>query len=109
MNVRKVVAGSVLAAGLCMAGLLGSATAFADNATNPTTQDAMGFGVTNHMQNGYNGDFNGIGHLRSEQDPSEFAGTNRVRDADENTINFQTPKGVGKDGNKVVPNTLARP
>ena len=46
MQIHKVVAGSVLAAGLGVAGLLGSATAFADNATNPTTQDAQGFGVT---------------------------------------------------------------
>ena len=39
--------------------------------------------------------------------PSEFAGTNRVQEADPNTVGYQTPKDVGKDGNKVSPQTKA--
>ena len=96
MNVRKVVAGSVLAAGLGVAGLFGSATAFADVTDNPTTQDAQGFGVTNHMKNGFNTDNgvpkNGIGWIRSEQtgdQVSNQSGTNRVRIADPSTVEEQ--------------------
>ena len=77
MNVRKVVAGSVLAAGLGVAGLFGSATAFADVTDNPTTQDAQGFGVTNHMKNGFNTDNgvpkNGIGWIRPSRPASRSA------------------------------------
>ena len=110
MQIRRVVTGSVLAAGLGLAGLFGSATAFADNATNPTTNDAQGFAVTNHMNGPWNEGFNGIGHLRSEQTGAEVssaAGTNRVREADPNTVNWQTPKETGKNGNKVTPQTKA--
>ena len=112
MTVRKVVAGSVLAAGLGVAGLFGAGMASADasgtaadaTGTNPTLNDAMGFGNVNHMSEGYNdrtGDHNGIGWLRSDQsnpDPSTFAGTNRVRLAgtgDPNTIGYQHPTKVG--------------
>ena len=78
MNVRKVVAGSVLAAGLGVAGLTGAATAFADVTDNPTFNDATGFGIANHIHNGFNGEENGIGHLRSVQKGtiSEAVGVN---------------------------------
>ena len=56
MNVRKVVAGSVLAAGLGVAGLFGAGMASADVTNNGTTNDSTGFGVTNHMKNAFNGD-----------------------------------------------------
>ena len=106
VKIRKVLAGSALAAGLGVAGLLGSATAFADasanateaTSTNPTTQDAMGFGNVNHMSGGWNDGFNGIGHLRSDQtqpDPNTFAGTNRVKEACSACVSFQQPTKVG--------------
>jgi hypothetical protein len=120
MKVRKVVTGSVLAAGLGVAGLLCAGAASADasanatdatgtgTGTDPTLNYAMGFGNVNHMSEGYNdqnGEHNGIGWLRSDQsnpDPNTFAGTNRVRlpgTGDPNTINFQAPTKVGNGRN----------
>jgi hypothetical protein len=106
MTVRKVVAGSVLAAGLGVLGMLGAGSAFADasanatdaTGTNPTTQDAMGFGNVNHMSEGWNNGFNGIGHLRSvsKGDTSDFAGTNRVKEACKACVSLQEPTKVGK-------------
>ena len=40
--------------------------AMADVSTNATTNDAYGYCIANHIAN-FNGDNNGIGHLRSEQ------------------------------------------
>ena len=56
----------LIAAGLIAGGVLVpfSGVAAAGPADNPTTRDAWGFCVTNHIQN-HNGDNNGIGHLRS--------------------------------------------
>jgi|KBSMisStaDraftv2_1062788.scaffolds.fasta_scaffold242047_2 hypothetical protein len=117
MTVRKVVAGSVLAAGLGVAGLLGAGSAFADAAavgSNPSASDTQGFGVTNHMQGdgvhsttGYNGDNNGIGHIRSTQTGQEVsgnAGTTRVVDADPNTLQYQRDL----TGNKFSPGQTAK-
>ena len=72
MKIRRVVAGSVLAAGLGVAGLLGSATAFADVSTNGTVSDEHGYGIANHIAN-FNGDHNGIGHLRSQMTGTEVS------------------------------------
>jgi hypothetical protein len=88
MNVRKVVAGSVLAAGLGVAGLSGAATAFADVTDNPTVNDSTGYGVTNHMKNGFNGDHHGIGWARSQQTGEEISAIvgDAGRDADVNGV-----------------------
>ena len=92
MKVRKVITGSILAAGVGIAGLFGAGAASADGAavgSNPSASDTQGFGVTNHMQGdgvhsttGYNGDANGIGAIRSTQTGAQIsgaAGTNRVQ------------------------------
>jgi hypothetical protein len=79
MKIQKVVAGSVLAAGLGVAGLFGAGMASADVSTNGTDNDAWGYGVANHIAN-FNGDHNGIGWSRSESkgDISEIAGVKKV-------------------------------
>jgi hypothetical protein len=120
MKVRKAVAGSVLAAGLGVAGLIGAGAASADGTavgSNPSLSDTQGFGVTNHMQgdgvhsvDGYNGDFNGIGHIRSTQTGAEVsgnAGTNRVVAADPNTLAYQQADIIAS-GNKVAPGQLKK-
>jgi hypothetical protein len=124
MNVRKVAVGSVLAAGLGVAGLIGAGAASADGTavgSNPSLSDTQGFGVTNHMQgdgvhNGgddYNGAFNGIGHLRSAQpgtgvgSVSGNAGTNRVVVADPHTLSYQQ-EDIMASGNKVAPGQLKK-
>jgi hypothetical protein len=95
MDVRKVAAASVLAAGLGVAGLVGAGAASADNTDNPTTNDSNGYGITNHMKNGFtedgptfNNDLNGIGHIRSTQTGAEVSADRGVRgrDADVNGI-----------------------
>ena len=59
-----------------MAALVASAgVASAAPETNPTTNDAVGFCNVNHIQN-FNGAFNGIGHLRSEQTGQEISSAN---------------------------------
>jgi hypothetical protein len=108
MHIRTAVAGSVLAAGLGVAGIVGAGAASAEGAgsdntsanggtatgSNPSISDTQGFGVVNHMQGDgtrvgtdglpggdYNGDLNGIGGIRSTQSGaaiSSTAGTNRV-------------------------------
>ena len=63
-----------------LAALAVPSAALADVTNNPSTGDAQGFCVVNHMLNGFNEDVNGIGHLRSKQtgaDISSSAG-NRV-------------------------------
>ena len=69
----------------------------------------MGFGVVNHMKGngvdnsgeGYNGDANGVGGYRAGQNPSSFAGTNRVQDKIPATVSLQHPDMT--KGNKVTP------
>ena len=46
--------------------------AMADVSTNGTTNDAPGYCIANHLAN-FNGDFNGVGHLRSQQSGKEIA------------------------------------
>ena len=124
MKVRKAVAGSVLAAGLGVAGLFGAGAASADAAavgSNPSASDTQGYGVTNHMQgdgvhsvDGYNGDANGIGHIRSGQTGQEIssaAGTNWVQTGpadggtgDPNTLQYQRDL----TGNKFSPGQTAK-
>ena len=49
-----------------IAALVVPSAALADVADNKSTNDAWGWCVVNHMQNGFNGD-NGIGWIRSEE------------------------------------------
>jgi len=59
--------------GMAVAMLAIPAAASADVTNNKTANDAQGYCISNHIHNGwsedapFNGDFNGIGHLRSEQ------------------------------------------
>jgi hypothetical protein len=118
MKVHKIAAGAVFG-GAVLAAMLGAGAAQADStsgnggqatSTNPTLNDAMGFGVTNHMKgngvdnggNGYNGDYNGVGNVRSgpDQNPSSFAG-NRVATEIPATVYLQHPDVT--TGNKVTP------
>jgi hypothetical protein len=121
MNVRKVVAGSVLAAGLGVAGIVGAGAASADGTavgSNPSLSDTNGYGVTNHMQgdgvhdsgSGWNGDANGIGAIRSAQTGAQVSaqsGTNRVVTADEHTLTWQQ-EDISKSGNKVAPGQTSK-
>ena len=93
MKVHKIAAGAVFG-GAVLAAMLGAGAAQADSSSgnggvatgsNPSDRDNMGFGVVNHMKGdanhgGFNGDANGVGGYRSgpDQNPSSFAGTNRV-------------------------------
>jgi hypothetical protein len=82
MQIHKVVAGSIFAAGLGVVGLIGAGAASADVSTNGTDHDAYGYGIANHIAN-FNDGFNGIGHLRSAQSGAEIssvAGTKKVGD-----------------------------
>lgn len=82
MKVHKVVAGSVLAAGLGVAGLIGAGAASADVSTNGTTNDAYGYGTANYNAN-YKDALGTLGSIRSTQTGTEIssvAGTNRVGD-----------------------------
>ena len=62
------------------------AAGMADVTNNKTTNDAQGYCIANHLHNGwsedssFNGDYNGIGHLRSQQSGKEISGSagNRV-------------------------------
>ena len=118
MKVRKVITGSILAAGVGIAGLFGAGAASADGAavgSNPSLSDTQGFGVTNHMQgdgvhnggNGYNGDANGIGAIRSAQTGAQIsgaAGTNRVQapTGDPHTLTYQQDD-IAASGGTVAP------
>jgi hypothetical protein len=115
MQIHKVVAGSVLAAGLGVAGLFGAGAASADGTavgSNPSASDTHGFGITNHMQTN-NGDNTGIGHIRSAQTKggpdvegsvSSQGGTTRVVDADPNTLQYQRDL----TGNKFSPGQTSK-
>jgi len=122
MNVRKVVTGSVLAAGLGVAGLFGPGMASADVSINPTTNDAYGYGVANDIHNVIQpAGGHGVGFRRSDQtqpDPNTFGGVNRIEViCDSACVDTQgSPDSPGvfppisnAGGNKAVPHTLARP
>lgn len=126
MKVQKIGTGAVFV-GAVLAGMLGAGAAQADSSegnggaatgSNPSLSDTMGFGVTNHMKGDVNhGDFNqgqnGVGWLRSDQNPSSFAGTNRVAEQVPETVNYQladiaatqgkVAPGQIESGNKVTP------
>jgi hypothetical protein len=118
MQVRKVVAGTALAVGVGVAGLMGAGMASADSdnvnanggtatGSNPSISDTNGYGIVNHMQGDgdrvgfdglpggdYNGDANGIGGIRSTQTGAQISattGTNRVQSSagDPNTREYQ--------------------
>jgi hypothetical protein len=100
MQIHKVVAGSVLAAGLGVAGLLGAGAASADVTNNPSTNDSNGFGITNYMKNGpveggptHNDldqaaagvvDRNGIGWVRSTQTGATISANTGVKGREAN-------------------------
>jgi hypothetical protein len=91
MKVHKIAAGAVFG-GAVLAAMLGAGAAQADSSngnggvatgSNPSDSDKMGFGVVNHMKgdanhDGFNGTVNGVGQIRRDENPSSFAGTNRV-------------------------------
>jgi hypothetical protein len=109
MNVRKVAVGSVLAAGLGVAGLFGAGAASADPGTNGTTNDAHGYGVANYNNLAHNVDdsLGSVGSIRSTQTGAEIAaqsGTNRVADLNGvRSTQGDLPPISNKDGNKFVP------
>src|SRR3954468_17575931 len=78
MNVRKAIAGSVLAGSLGVAGIVGAGMASADVSTNDTTNDAYGYGIANHIAN-FNGDHDGIGWIRSTQTGAEIGSVSGVK------------------------------
>ena len=126
MKVQKIGAGAVFV-GAVLVGMLGAGAAQADSSegnggvatgSNPSLSDNMGFGVVNHMKGDVNhGDFNqgqnGVGWIRSEQNPSFFAGTNRVtgyakaipgyQQADIAATGGKIAPGQIESGNKVTP------
>ena len=59
---KRIITTALVAAAV----LATPAIASADVSTNGTTNDAYGYCIANHIAN-FNGDNNGIGHLRSEQ------------------------------------------
>ena len=106
MTVRKVVTGSILAAGIGVAGLFGAGMASADVTDNPTTNDSNGFGVTNHMKNGPAGnegptfnvdangvEQNGIGWIRSTQTGDLISDRTGVKGRDANLNGIVTDQG----------------
>lgn len=58
--------------GTAIAALAVPAAASADVSTNGTTNDAYGYCIANHIAN-FNGDDNGIGHLRSQMSGKEIS------------------------------------
>jgi len=63
----------LIVTGMAVAMLAVPSTASADVSTNGTTNDAYGYCQANHIAN-FNGDFNGIGHIRSAQTGKEISG-----------------------------------
>ena len=61
-------------AGAALVALAVPAVASADVSTNGTTNDGYGYCQANHIAN-FNGDFNGIGHLRSQMTGKEISGS----------------------------------
>jgi len=66
---KKLILGLVAASAVAVAA---PGLASADVSDNGTTNDAYGYCQANHIAN-FNGDFNGIGHIRSGQTGSEIA------------------------------------
>jgi len=62
---RKLILGLTAAAAIASP-IAMTGAAHADVSTNGTTNDGYGYCIANHIAN-FNGDNNGIGHLRSEQ------------------------------------------
>jgi hypothetical protein len=83
--------------GIAVAMLAVPAAASADVTNNETTRDAQGYCIANHLHNGwsednpFNGDFNGIGHLRSQQSGKAISGSAGNRAPAEHCI---TPQGT---------------
>ncbi|SRR5258705_6685592 len=112
MNVRKVVAGSVLAAGLGVAGLIGAGAASADVTNNGTTNDATGYGLANYNNLAHNADdsLGTVGSLRSAQTvPGEISQSVGVNTPTPITVDTQGKYAPisNKDGNKFGPTTFA--
>ena len=63
----------LIVTGMAVAMLAVPSIASADVSTNGTTNDAYGYCQANHIAN-FNGDFNGIGHIRSAQTGKEISG-----------------------------------
>ena len=61
--------------------------------------DSTGFGVTNHMKNGFNGDHTGIGWARSTQSGADIASIvgKAGRDADVNGVVSHQGTGDGDE------------
>jgi hypothetical protein len=63
-----------------LAALAVPSAAMADVTNNATTNDAQGYCIANHLHNGwsednaFNGGYNGIGHLRSQQGGKAISG-----------------------------------
>jgi len=123
MKIKRMLVGSVLLAGIA-AGALGAAGAASADPTavngtdrNPTTNDAMGFGVNNAMKDwnapdgdyGDNGDARGIGIYRSQDSGAvvkSVSGKDRqIAATDQGAVTLQHPDI--KNGNKVEPQTKA--
>ena len=108
-----VVVGAVGAPLLALG--IGAGVASANTDTNPTTNDAMGFGVQNAMRDwqgvdyGQNGDQMGLGIYRSTesgQTVKSVSGRERQVEATEGgAVSLQHPDV--KNGNKVEPQTKA--
>jgi hypothetical protein len=64
----------LILSGMAIAMLAIPAAASADVSTNDTTNDAYGWCQANHIAN-FNGDFNGIGHIRSTQSGKAISGS----------------------------------
>ena len=86
-----------IVAGMAVAMLAVPAVASADVTNNKSVKDAQGYCIANHIHNGwsedspFNGDFNGIGHLRSEQTGKQISGSAGNRAPVEHCV---TPQGV---------------
>jgi len=84
-------------AGAALVALAVPAVASADVTNNGTTNDKQGYCIANHIHNGwsednpFNGDHNGIGHLRSQQTGEAISGSAGKRAPAEHCV---TPQGI---------------
>ena len=76
-----LAAGAVATIGL-------AAPAGADVSNNKTTKDAYGYCQANHIAN-FNGDFNGIGHIRSTMTGQDISGAAGNRAPAEHCVDTQ--------------------
>jgi hypothetical protein len=93
---RKIILGFVAAAAIAtpVVGIAGSASA--DVSNNGTLNDRLGYCNANHIAN-FNGDENGIGHLRSQQTGAQISATNHnLPDFCDTTQGDFSPVGKGK-------------